>query len=87
MKLVRIAMSSTMILVFGPMYSYAQTKQEPKLTIWIEELSERELKCGLRKEAIKTSAILVLRRNGINARKNDNKTNCQKLFGEIIHGI
>jgi hypothetical protein len=64
MKLARIAMSSLMISAFDPLTAaHAQTK--PKLAILIDELRENDLKCGMRKETIKTSANLVLRQNDI----------------------
>ena len=64
MKLARIAMM--MILAFDPLTAaHAQTKPKPKLAILIDELRENDLKCGMRKETIKTSATLVLRQNDI----------------------
>ncbi len=63
MKHLRIAISALMIIAFDPLTAHAQTK--PKLHIMIEEPSDIDLKCGIRKEPIKASATLVLRRNGI----------------------
>ena len=66
MKHMRIAMSSLMIIAFDPLTAaHAQTKSKPKLSILIKEPSENDLKCGISNETIKTSAILVLRNNGI----------------------
>ena len=70
MRHLRIAMSSLMIFAFDPLTAHAQTKPKPKLHIIVEELSENDLKCGMRKETIKDSATLVLRRNGIDASNN-----------------
>ena len=73
MKYLRIAISALMmILASGSLTAHAQTKPKPKpnLTIWIGPLGENEIKCGITRETINTSATLVLRRNGIDVSTN-----------------